>query len=398
MHGIELLHSLFSKTLGFMHAKRLSALLDAVLALLIGKKLSLTHLGRHLQNNTKERHCIRKLDRLLGNKYLHKEIKYCYQVLSMIVVNKMTQPIISIDWAATNKKKDWHILRASLNIQGRGLVLYQEVHPYKKLNSRQVQNRFLDTLKAILPPDCKPIIVTDAGFRFPWFKKVRSTGFHFVGRVRNKTGYQKYSNHIWHENCLTLYEKATNVARHLGRYLFLKKIGFECEVILYKKRPKHRKHMNRSGKATNNTASNRCSRRNRDPWLLVTSLDVKAIGAQKIVALYSKRMQIEEDFRDLKSHQFGFSLRYSMSNSSKRIEVLLLIAALASLVCWLLSLSAKKNNLHLDFQSNTITSRNVLSVIYLGCQLIRRKVTLVFEELISAYFILQKNILGISLC
>jgi|GEM_PF-6385682 len=33
----ELLHTLFSKTLHFMHAKRKSALLDAVQALLVGK-------------------------------------------------------------------------------------------------------------------------------------------------------------------------------------------------------------------------------------------------------------------------------------------------------------------------------------------------------------------------
>jgi hypothetical protein len=76
-----LLHTLFSKTLNFIHSKRLAALLDAVEALLIGKKLSLTHLGRNLQSTTKERHCIRKMDRLLGNKKLHVEIKSAYHAV-----------------------------------------------------------------------------------------------------------------------------------------------------------------------------------------------------------------------------------------------------------------------------------------------------------------------------
>src|SRR3990167_3583796 len=149
MHKTELLHNLFSKTLSFIHAKRLTALLDAVLALMIGKELSLTFLGRNLQSRTKERHCIRKIDRLLSNKHLHKESKCCYQVICMMLINnKIPRPIISVDWACTNKKKDWHILRASINIQGRGFVLYQEIHPTNKLNSRKMQNNFLETLKS----------------------------------------------------------------------------------------------------------------------------------------------------------------------------------------------------------------------------------------------------------
>ena len=109
-------------------------------------------------------------------------------------------------------------------------------------------------------------------------------------------------------------------------------------------------------------------------------------------------MQIEEDFRDIKSHKFGFGLRYSMSKSAKRIEVLLLIAALACLTCWLISISAIKNKLHLRFQSNTIKDRNVLSVIYLGCQLIRRKITFKFEEMKEAYYVFRSHIMEASLC
>jgi hypothetical protein len=398
MQGRQLLHTLFSNTLQFVHGKRLSALLDAVHALLIGKKLSLTYLGRNLQSQTKEKNCIRKMDRLLGNKLLHREIQSCYHSHCILLINKIPQPIISIDWAATDKRKDWHILRASLNIEGRGYVLYQEVHPHKKVNSRKVQNSFLDKLKSILPRGCQPIIITDAGFRFPWFKKVKQIGFDFIGRIRNKTGYSKLNSRIWHANCLDLYKNATRVAKYLGKLIFTKEYKFECNAVLYKKVKKHRRHINRSGNSTNNNASNRCARREKDPWLLVTSLEEKSFKPQRIVTIYSKRMQIEEDFRDIKSHRYGFGLRYSMSNSAKRIEVLLLIASLACLACWLMSLNAKKNNIHLDFQSNTIKHRTVLSVIYLGCQLIRKNITFMLDELKEAFFILRKLIMEACLC
>lgn len=382
-----------------MHAKRSSALCDAVHALLIGKRLSLSYLARNLQTKTKERYCIRKMDRLLGNKHLHSELKSCYNAHCIMLVNKISNPVISIDWAATDKRKSWHILRATLNIERRGYVLYQEVHPQEKSNSRQVQHAFLDKLKSMLPPGCKPIIVSDAGFRFPWFKKIKQIGFDFVGRVRQKTVYRTQKSERWYGNCLSLYEKATCKAIHLGNFLFTRKWKFECNVVLYKKRKKGRKHINRSGNRTNNNASNRCARRETDPWLLVTSLEInKLVRAERIVAIYAKRMEIEEDFRDIKSHKCGFGLRYSLSNNGKRIEVLLLIAALACLICWLVSLSAKKVNRHLDYQSNSIKNRNVLSVIYLGCQLIRRNEDFSLQELEEAYFMLQKLILEASLC
>jgi hypothetical protein len=397
MQARGLLHTLFSKTLGFMHSKRLSSLLDAVEALLIGKRLSLTYLARHLQNSIKERHCIRKMDRLLGNKHLHKEIKDCYHAHSLLLVNKIQAPVISIDWAATDKRKDWHILRATLNIEGRGYVLYQEVHPYNKVNSRKIQNIFLDKLKSMLPSHCKPIIVADAGFQFPWFKKIAAIGFDFVGRVRNKTGYSIDSNNTWHSNCLELYAQATHRAKYLGKFIFTKQWRFGCYVVLCKKKKIGRKSINRSGNRTNNNAANRCAKRQTDPWLLVTSLEItNSCAPEKIVSLYSKRMQIEEDFRDIKSHRYGFGMRYSMSNSAKRIEVLLLIAALACLMCWLIALSAKKTNLHLDYQSNSIKSRNVLSITYLACQLIRRNVWFVLDELNEAYMMLQKLVVEAS--
>lgn len=399
MQARGLLHTLFSKTLSFIHAKRLSALLDAVEALLVGKKLSLSHLARNLQKPIKERHCIRKMDRLLSNKHLHGEIKASYHAHCVWLINKIKKPIISIDWAATDKRKDWHILRATLNIEGRGHVLYQEVHFYHHSNSRDIQNRFLDKLKSILPAGCKPVIVADAGFQFPWFKKLSQIGFDFVGRVRNKCRYRNLADELWSKNCLDLYEMATGKAKYIGSYQFTMAWKFTCNVVLYKKMKKGRKCINRSGNRTNNNASNRCARRETDPWLLVTSLDIgKDVSAEKIVSIYKKRMQIEEDFRDLKSHKYGFALRYSMSNNAKRLEVLLLIAALACLICWLISLSAKKRNKHLDYQSNTIKNRNVLSVIYLGCQLIRRKEIFTFESIRDSYYSLQALISEASLC
>ena len=53
------------------------------------------------------------------------------------------------------------------------------------------------------------------------------------------------------------------------------------------------------------------------------------------MALYSRRMQIEQNFRDDKSPRFGFGLRLSRSRGRLEVEVLNMVAAMASLVMWL---------------------------------------------------------------
>ncbi len=42
--------------------------------------------------------------------------------------------------------------------------------------------------------------------------------------------------------------------------------------------------------------------------------------------LYAQRTQIEETFRDLRCHRWGFSLRYARCHTAARLEILLLLA------------------------------------------------------------------------
>ncbi len=50
----------------------------------------------------------------------------------------------------------------------------------------------------------------------------------------------------------------------------------------------------------------------------------------RIQKLYASRMQIEETFRDMKSYRWGLALRYCRCRSAQRLQVLLLVAALAT--------------------------------------------------------------------
>jgi hypothetical protein len=60
--------------------------------------------------------------------------------------------------------------------------------------------------------------------------------------------------------------------------------------------------------------------------------------------------------------------------------VLLLIAALAGRLAWVIGWLAERQQLHYQFQANSIKHRRVLSLLYLGCEVIRRKITLTLNE------------------
>ena len=95
--------------------------------------------------------------------------------------------------------------------------------------------------------------------------------------------------------------------------------------------------------------------------------------AKQITRIYSKRMQIEETFRDAKNHRFGWSFRDARSNSEKRYEVMLFIAAIAMLAATLLGNAAEQRGLHFKYQANTIRTRRVLSLFFLGVALMKKE-------------------------
>ncbi len=72
----------------------------------------------------------------------------------------------------------------------------------------------------MLPPHCRPILVTDAGFRTPWFKQVEALGWDWVGRIRNRHEVQRPGEQECIP-CKSVYPQATSTRRYgngaLGR-------------------------------------------------------------------------------------------------------------------------------------------------------------------------------------
>ena len=163
MHATSLLDKWLQRNAVICHGARGHALVRVVGALLSGGKLALTHLGRHGAGRAFVKH---------------------------------------------------HIM-AAVPVKGRAISIYEEVHPMRRYNNAKTHRRFLQRLHAVLPERCRPIIVTDAGFRGPWFRDVEALGWDLVGRIRNRIKYLKPGTGRW---CFinSLYRQATPRVRHIG--------------------------------------------------------------------------------------------------------------------------------------------------------------------------------------
>jgi len=169
-----------------MHAKRRSTLLAAVQATVPGSRLRLSDLGRGLSAAVAVKHNIKRIDRLLGNAKLHAETARVYEMLAQRCLRGVRTPLIIVDWSDLRVDRHWQLLRASMALEGRSVMLYEEVQPLSCAAAPGVHRRFLLRLGAMLPPGCRPIVITDAGFRSPWFRLIERMGWHFVGRIRNR--------------------------------------------------------------------------------------------------------------------------------------------------------------------------------------------------------------------
>jgi len=368
MHALKVLHNKLQQACPFIHKKRLATLVLAIHALLIGQRLSLTQLGRRLASKALVKHNIKRIDRLLGNPHLYQERNSLYQFISQELLKGVQHPLIIVDWSELTTDRDFHLLRASLPVGGRALTLYEEVHPQKNIGNPKVHKQFLHTLKKLLPDDGRPIVITDAGFRNPWFKMVISLGWDYVGRIRNRNLIKPVNKGDWRP-CKSLYEKATYRARYLGEHIITRSTPLNSHLYLIKQKSKGRHRHNQDGSRTTRGQSEKIAQREREPWLITTSLQGGQNQAQKIIAYYKTRMQIEESFRDIKSHRVGFSIRESLTRRQTRLEILLLIGALTTFFTWLMGIFAELKQWHRQYQSNSNKIRRILSTFFVGRQI-----------------------------
>lgn len=364
------------KTLPTIHKKRRKSLNTQVVSLLGGASLTLTSLGRHLQGTAKVKHKINMTWRFLSNHGVYNDSLTIYKNITSAFLPKRASISIGVDWSGCCGNKTY-LLRASFLYQGRSIPIYNEVHPVEELDNNEVHITFLDNLYQLIPAGTQVSIVTDAGFKTPWFHKVAQLGWYFIGRVRGTIHCKLDAQKEWVAVKMLHKKIKRGKTAYLGTGLLGKTsktkqaAHFIGHFSIAKKRKKPKRYIK------SHLQERKLASGNKEPWILVTNWDKKEKFAEearfaiKIASLYKKRMQIEQNFRDDKNQRFGFAWRYSRTTDIIKISILCLIAAIATLILWFIGFFAEKQSLQYDFQANTVKKHRVLSFIFLGMQIIK---------------------------
>lgn len=377
MHCVVVLQKHLEESLLKIHKRRREAVWRGVEGLIVGGKLWLSALGRSMPGQTSDKHRIKAANRLLGSASIQASLPLFYRALAQRLLRHTHSPIVAVDWTGCGAQH--YALSAQLCCDGRSLPLYHQVYSKRHVGNHQLHLKFLRELATVLPSHCKPIIITDAGFRTKWFDAVAAFGWDFIGRMRDTT--RVFTPQGW-VPIKSLYYLATSKPRDFG-LLTLTRYKPRGYRLVLSKRPqiKGRKRKSRNGKIGRKRIDLWSSAAAREPWLLATSL---SSNAKFVLRAYGMRMQIEQAFRDTKNHRHGWGFHHARSASPKRLAVLLLISSLATVAVELVGRAVCLCCQQRQFQANTTTHRRVLSFFVLGRHALRRSMSLPRTSLLQA--------------
>lgn len=376
-HARRIVQGFVHGQLNLIHAARRELLCAAVSAVMGGHLLSLSRLARALMGESTQRAALKRVDRLMGNKRIGQEAQVVGAALLRTLCRGGQALVIAVDWSAVCPGGAFVELRAALTWlgMGRGLTIYQRVYPVSKLGNGHAERALLDTLHGWMPAGTEVIMVTDAGFRRPWFTHVERLGWSWIGRIRAGVCVSREGTH-W-EQASAWFAKATGQACRWSECWLTRRFRFTCDMVLYRHRAVGGKRYARAGHGSTPKTRREAQASAKEPWLLAHSPQLRAYRAEQIVAMYARRMQIEENFRDSKSADLGMGLQISQSRSAPRLHALLLIGTLAAFLLWHIGQLAEAEGWHRRFKATTRIARelSLITLAKLLCALPRLPLT-----------------------
>jgi hypothetical protein len=317
--------------------KTLSAIVPGAMAM-VG--VSTHSLGRAMQSATTAKHCIKRVNRFLGNAKL--ECEAIAAGIFDVFAPKRGRVLVLADWTDVANGK---MLVFAMPCNGRSIPFYTKVVPKNagKGALKKAEMAGLAELKRICDSRSEVVIVADRGFgNKRWLAEVRSLGFHFVQRLSN-VFHVETERYIGALGDMDLRKKAK--ARNWGRGTIGEDRVIEG-VLVTTYDPKAK-----------------------EPWYLVTDLD--DIAAEDVVRIYRQRWWIETTFRDKKNREWGLGLDNVEFNSHERYERLFYIVALAFIFLSAHGAAAERNGFADTLKANTRKTR-VLNLLRTGSFYITR--------------------------
>lgn len=291
-------------------SQTLAALVAAAVRL---ERINLALLGRKMAGPVAAKHTIKRAWRFTCNRRI--EVAEAMAGVVAALARRRKKPlIVSFDWTDV---RDFHTLMAAACIGGRAVPLVWASYSGSKLRRSQnsLEERLLRKLKALLPASTPVTILADRGFgRAEWAAVCQELNFRYLVRIKPD---------------VTI--RCSRYRGVLRKYPVTRGMAHLLREVDYREDRRVRHNI------VVRWALGLPAKRD-EPWYLMTDLESRA---ERLCALYGRRMSIEELFRDHKSVRNGQSLRQTRIGFPDRFDRFLLVVALAYILLVGLGLQAK---------------------------------------------------------
>ena len=255
------------------------------------------------------------------------------------------------------------MLSAEIPLKGRSIPVYREIFSSGTLKGRA--SGFLSKLRGLLAQDSSVIIIMDAGFGEDWLQAIEQQGWDWILRIRKGKNIRLMPEGAW-INLKTDFPPIGTRAKSYAQASIMSRHAHACRIVTKKKSEQRTTSGYRKRPSNYHVGNDTYRRAAKEPWILATILSSQDCSTPQIVAYYSKRMQIEESFRDVKRHRYGLGARYAKTTSVERWGVKMLLAAIVQVMLWLIGVLGHSQGFQKTFQVNTVKDKKIFSYFYLG--------------------------------
>lgn len=265
-----------------------------------------------------------------------------------------------IDICFLQDNNNIQMLSAEISSKGRSLPLYREIFNAGELKGRAKQ--FLSKLSECIPSDKKILVIMDAGFGEDWFKEIESYNWYWLSRIRQGKNIKINDKQIKVKEFI---DSIDIKAKCYNDAAILVKRDHQCRIITKKNYTVSTRKKSLKLPKNYNAHRGRFSRSVTEPWILATNLPLE-YKTVSILNFYKKRVQIEESFRDTKSHRYGLGARYARTKCIYRWGVKMLLASIVQIVLWVIGIIGHNKNFQKKIQANTVKDKKLFSYFHLG--------------------------------
>lgn len=328
---------------GILHSKQVVSILMAVTGVLLAGRLGVAAIGRAMAGffGGSQKHGIKQVDRLLSNDNLMLSVLFEGYVSMMIGTRR--RALVTFDW--TDFDADDHAtlvvsLVAAETKRAIPLVWRTVYKSELKGNQRRHERELLATLRRLVPQNVHLIVLSDRGFcDVALYRHMRKLNIDFITRFRPNISVA-YEGEVW---------KAGELVPRNGRIRLIKQT-----------------RLTRAGKETYNVVLVKKAGMS-EPWCLATSLD---LAKEDIVALYGRRFECEEAFRDAKNIRYGMGLSQTRISLPERRDRMLMLFSLGYLVHTAAGATSEDTGVDKKIRANTEKRRRTHSLFRQGVELL----------------------------